>query len=494
MRMMSLRNWIVLGGLSLSTAACGTVKEEKPDAAVVVEDTTAPKLMSSTPADAATKVSVLSKLTFTFDEALDPATVTDASFSITFFQYGLGIPVRVKGAVSYDDATHTVTFTPALAMTWGQKYSVHITAAVKDVAGNAFAGADQVYQTAVNSNLKTVYYNSATGQPSGWYQYVLDANGRLSKSLYYNAVGPDGNWFTNDDVVSSRYDLNYSADGRILDQRFYQQGPDGIWNTPDDVLRNFYKFGYDAQGRQTEQTRADAPGPDNQWGTADDPVAALYLYTYAPKRLRMAYYDTAGNDGVWRTPDDHTANYTVYTFDDNGSYTRYAYYSAGADGLAETSDDACNSYTDNEYNQNFQQEYSIGRTAGPDNVFLTADDGYSYIGKYEYDAKGVMVNYVQFTTPGPDGVWRTADDVPNYRSSGVGDANGLLAISRNYSGPGPDARWNTADDVVANQYTTTYDANGTRTDYKGYQGPGQDNVWGTPDDRLSQDTDFDLTR
>ena len=490
MEMMSLRNWIILSGLS-AAAACGTVKDPMMgDDGPPVDDTTAPKLMSSTPADNGTKVTILSKLTFVFDEALAPESVTDAGVTVTYLQ--IGYPTPVKGTVKYDDASHTVTFTPQLPLNNGMRYSVHVANTVTDVAGNAFSGADLGFLTSVNSETKSVYYNSQTFAVSGWTGYTLDANGRMSKYLSYDAVGLDGNWFTTDDHVGYRYDYNYNANGQLLDQRSYLIGPDNVWNTADDTISGFYKYSYDSSGRQTEYMSANAPGPDGMWGTADDPVASLNTYVYSPNLVRQTQFSGPGNDGVWRTADDKANSFYEYTFNAQGLRTRYVRYLAGPDQLPKTSDDTVSYYFDFEYNANYSMTLQAQRTSGADTIWLTADDGYSYVSRNDYDAKGAQSNYLAYNTPGPDMVWLTTDDVPNYRQAFTSDANGLMIANTSFSGAGPDTLWNTADDVISGYYTYTYDQGGNKTDYKQYGSSGPDMVWRTGDDRVGYDSDYDL--
>jgi hypothetical protein len=43
----------------------------------------------------------------------------------------------------------------------------------------------------------------------GWYQYSRDDLGRISEIIYHANSGPDGQWFTVDDGVSSRVEVGY---------------------------------------------------------------------------------------------------------------------------------------------------------------------------------------------------------------------------------------------------------------------------------------------
>ncbi|MDP8225014.1 MAG: Ig-like domain-containing protein [Candidatus Lernaella stagnicola] len=74
-------------------------------------------------------------VTVTFDEAVDPATVDETSFSIVTFP--LGDPVA--GGISFT-GEDTVVFTPSASWTWGQRYQLVITEDVLSLVGKPFLG------------------------------------------------------------------------------------------------------------------------------------------------------------------------------------------------------------------------------------------------------------------------------------------------------------------------------------------------------------------
>lgn len=96
-----------------------------------IADVTAPVVSSVVPANNSTAVVTSTKATVTFSEALNPSTVTAATFTLK--QGSTAVP----GAVSYTGTT--ATFTPATALSAGLIYIATITSGVKDVAGNALA-------------------------------------------------------------------------------------------------------------------------------------------------------------------------------------------------------------------------------------------------------------------------------------------------------------------------------------------------------------------
>jgi hypothetical protein len=92
----------------------------------------APTLISETPANLAANVCASTVVTATFSEAMNPATITASTFTLT----GPGT-TAVAGAVTY--AGSTATFTPSSALALNTLYTGTITAGVQDASGTALA-------------------------------------------------------------------------------------------------------------------------------------------------------------------------------------------------------------------------------------------------------------------------------------------------------------------------------------------------------------------
>lgn len=90
-----------------------------------------PTVLSTSPADAATGVEPSGKLTATFSEKMDFATITDVTFTLT--QGG----AAVLGKVEYADGI--ATFTPAAALASGTDFTATITTGAKNTTGTALA-------------------------------------------------------------------------------------------------------------------------------------------------------------------------------------------------------------------------------------------------------------------------------------------------------------------------------------------------------------------
>ncbi|MES1982081.1 MAG: Ig-like domain-containing protein [Pseudomonadota bacterium] len=94
-------------------------------------DTTPPTVTATTPVNSASAIAVNSATTATFSEAIDPATVTAASFTL------MNGSTPVSGTVAASGTA--ATFTPAASLTTNTLYTATITTGVKDLAGNALS-------------------------------------------------------------------------------------------------------------------------------------------------------------------------------------------------------------------------------------------------------------------------------------------------------------------------------------------------------------------
>jgi hypothetical protein len=93
-------------------------------------DTTPPTVISVSPANGATDVSISTTVTATFSEAMDPSTINTTTFTLSN-----GGPV--SGTVTYTNTT--ATFTPSSPLAANTVYTATITTGVKDLAGNTMA-------------------------------------------------------------------------------------------------------------------------------------------------------------------------------------------------------------------------------------------------------------------------------------------------------------------------------------------------------------------
>lgn len=100
-----------------------------------IADTTSPTVLSTIPANGATGVAINSKLTATFSEAMNPATINSTTFTV---MQG-ATPLTGSVAYSANSATAIFTFTPAGNLAMNSVYTATVTTGAKDLAGNALA-------------------------------------------------------------------------------------------------------------------------------------------------------------------------------------------------------------------------------------------------------------------------------------------------------------------------------------------------------------------
>ena len=117
------------GGRAADGATDGGTDGGTDGADGALPDNSAPTVVSTSPAPAATSAPVNAAITADFSEAMAEATVTGASFTL---KQGA---VDVAGVVTYFN--ETASFTPTNALALDTTYTAAITTAATDLAGNA---------------------------------------------------------------------------------------------------------------------------------------------------------------------------------------------------------------------------------------------------------------------------------------------------------------------------------------------------------------------
>jgi hypothetical protein len=128
---------------------------------------TPPTVVSTIPLAGATEVPLNQIVSATFSTAMDPATISSATFTLT----GPGT-TAVSGLVAYASVGNTVTFTPQANLAPSTLYTATITTGAKNLAGIALANND-VWTFTTGTSLattapeivSTVPANAATGVP-----------------------------------------------------------------------------------------------------------------------------------------------------------------------------------------------------------------------------------------------------------------------------------------------------------------------------------------
>ena len=99
-------------------------------------DTTPPTVTSTNPADLASNVAINHTVNATFSEAIDPATINTANFTLAGPGPGSN---PIMGTVAYDSLNNIATFTPGSNLAPNTQFTATVTTGVKDLAGNALA-------------------------------------------------------------------------------------------------------------------------------------------------------------------------------------------------------------------------------------------------------------------------------------------------------------------------------------------------------------------
>jgi methionine-rich copper-binding protein CopC len=158
-------------------------------------DTTAPTIISRSPADLATGVAVSVTPSVTFSEPMDQSTINATNIKLIETVSG----TAVAGTVGYDPATNTATFTPSSPLRNNIRYSFIVTTGVKDVAGNALAAQSTSTFTTIPDTIAptvtaTSPANNATGvavtsQVTVTFSEAMDASTITTATVKLNVSG-----------------------------------------------------------------------------------------------------------------------------------------------------------------------------------------------------------------------------------------------------------------------------------------------------------------
>lgn len=146
-----------LAGLCLAFLIGGCVDENVERVGVC------PLVLSTNPGDLATNVPLDKAITVTFNESMDPATITPGALTISGPTNAGGrqaAPSAISGELTYDASTFTTRFVPGVKLEANTTYTGTVGTSVKDLMGNAlqtpyvwtFSTGATVYPTVISTD------------------------------------------------------------------------------------------------------------------------------------------------------------------------------------------------------------------------------------------------------------------------------------------------------------------------------------------------------
>jgi hypothetical protein len=103
-------------------------------------DVTAPTIVSVTPANRSVNIATNAQVRVTFNEPIDPATITSSTFQVVPWEAGV-LKTPLSGTRTYDAATNTMIFQPSSVYLNHSSYHVKVNTGLKDIAGNSVSAA-----------------------------------------------------------------------------------------------------------------------------------------------------------------------------------------------------------------------------------------------------------------------------------------------------------------------------------------------------------------
>ena len=133
--MKTSKQWITAIAALFLAAFMGNCKDENVGVVGVC-----PQVVSTSPANGATSVALDKIISITFNEGINPATITPAAFTLVDATGANARKVstsEVIGSLSYDPTTFTVSYTPKNKLKPNLAYTASVATTIKDLTGNA---------------------------------------------------------------------------------------------------------------------------------------------------------------------------------------------------------------------------------------------------------------------------------------------------------------------------------------------------------------------
>jgi hypothetical protein len=245
-------------------------------------DTTPPTVTSTVPASGAGGIATSATLTASFSEAMDPSSLSAATFLVAD-----GVS-SVAGSVSRGPSS--VTFTPSSPLSAGTTYSATVTTGATDAAGNAMAA----------SHTWSFTTAAAPPPPRGWGAQATIGAARNTFDVEIHGVDVDLNeggagiavWEEAGDASGSVWVAWYRGSAwepavRLTDASLAAVLPRAALNDAGTAIVAYEVIGYDAVGWPASRTVWARRFVDGAWAAAervsDAPSAPGQLYAWRPR-------------------------------------------------------------------------------------------------------------------------------------------------------------------------------------------------------------------
>src|SRR5215212_1202417 len=280
-------------------------------------DTVAPTVSAVAPAGGATNVATTSNVEGTFSEAMDPATLTSSSFTLT--KQGATQPVGAQ--VTYDAATKKATLDPSADFDPSTTYTATIkggSGGAKDLAGNPL-GADKSWSfttAALSQGSRTADLNSAAD--AGLTELAPTTNNGAATTLKVDGVDPEPGG--GDLYAALRWDLSQLPAGATVSsakvtlnisnpslQTFGVYDLKKAWNEG--------QINWNQAATGTPWATAGAKGTTDrgaQVGSVTPTTIAPYTFTIPASVVQGWLDNPSSNNGILFA---HTTNFDGFIFD-----------------------------------------------------------------------------------------------------------------------------------------------------------------------------------
>jgi outer membrane protein assembly factor BamB len=213
-------------------------------------DTNPPQVVSHYPINNAENISLSVNIKVTFNELINPSSLTSFSFIVKD-----SISTPVSGVITYDAVTKTATFNPGLNLKRAETYTITITTAVQDHWSNELDGnSNNISEGSPTDDFSWSFSTSSNNPPTLTNPSLNPNSGSTSTEFEFKVVYTDGDddspevnpgyirVIIDDELIGRAMSLNTSASSVLRDGK-YNNGEEYIYSTTFSTYgQHNYKF------------------------------------------------------------------------------------------------------------------------------------------------------------------------------------------------------------------------------------------------------------